>query len=491
MQTKNQKIILVISGVSILFLLFFAFQVPLCHDEWKWGSEMRWELFRNGFQNYNGRYLGNLIVIFAVRNTLVKVLVIVSCIFATIWMLFKNVDKYTEDKYKPILYLIIIFMALTIPKSLFRQSYAWVAALINFVPPVILILLYFKIIEHVFQDEKPVYSKLQCILVIPLGICTQLFSEHTTIYLVVLSFAVMLYSFIKHKKMCLFHVLYFTATVIGAIVMFSNEAYWSMTDETYKQLITTFTDIIKVYAERISGFLFLDNWILNGFITINLGILVIKNSETKNKKLINITALLICVFYTMVSTITKLNSDWTMLQNVKINSVIYTFLSVAFFISTIILIMFNIDDKSSRYSISLYYILGAAVSIPLLIASPIGERCFFASYMFMVLAGVRMISYSINKYQPVFDYKKLNLVCACIVLSIMFFYTTMFRSIGKIDRYRQKLIKENVSMGAEVIDIPELPYKEYIWLTTPPDKSWEKYYKEFYNIPKDTRLNFY
>jgi len=291
--------------------------------------------------------------------------------------------------------------------------------------------------------------------------------------------------------MCLFHVLYFTATVIGAIVMFSNEAYWSMTDETYKQLITTFIDIINVYAEQISGFLFLDNWILNGFITINLGILVIKNSETKNKKLINITALLICIFYTMVSTITKLNNDWSILQNVKINSVIYTFLSVAFFISTIILIMFNIDDKSSRYSISLYYISGAAVSIPLLIASPIGERCFFASYMFMVLAGVRMISYSINKYQPVFDYKKLNLVCGCIVLSIMFFYTTMFRSIGKIDRYRQKLIKENVSMGAEVIDIPELPYREYIWLTTPPDKSWEKYYKEFYNIPKDTRLNFY
>jgi len=153
--------------------------------------------------------------------------------------------------------------------------------------------------------------------------------------------------------------------------------------------------------------------------------------------------------------------------------------------------MFNIDDKSSRYSISLYYISGAAVSIPLLIASPIGERCFFASYMFMVLAGVRMISYSINKYQPVFDYKKINLVCGCVVLSIMFFYTTMFRSIGKIDRYRQKLIKENVSMGAEVIDIPELPYREYIWLTTPPDKSWEKYYKEFYNIPKDIRLVFY
>ena len=52
----------------ILFLLCFLF--PYTGDDWAWGGQLGIDRLSSWFENYNGRYLGNLIVLILTRSNL-------------------------------------------------------------------------------------------------------------------------------------------------------------------------------------------------------------------------------------------------------------------------------------------------------------------------------------------------------------------------------------------------------------------------------------
>ena len=63
---KNWKTyLLYIFLFAFLFLLTYYF--PYSNDDWAWGSKTGLERLQNGFKDYNGRYLGNLLVILLTR----------------------------------------------------------------------------------------------------------------------------------------------------------------------------------------------------------------------------------------------------------------------------------------------------------------------------------------------------------------------------------------------------------------------------------------
>lgn len=59
-----------------------------------------------------------------------------------------------------------------------------------------------------------------------------------------------------------------------------------------------------------------------------------------------------------------------------------------------------------------------------------------------------------------------------------------------LNRRRTDIIEYSVENEENEISLPQLPYSDYIWMTEPPDKEWEKWFKEFYHIPKKTTLGF-
>ena len=61
---KNKKYI----NIILVVVLFFFFSIigylaPYTNDDWAWGSYIGIDRLNNFFSNYNGRYLGNLLVI--------------------------------------------------------------------------------------------------------------------------------------------------------------------------------------------------------------------------------------------------------------------------------------------------------------------------------------------------------------------------------------------------------------------------------------------
>ena len=89
----NSRLWLEKNGRRVWYICFFAaflviaYLTPYCHDDWKWGLPARMALMREGFPNYNGRYLGNILALLITRSILAKTLVIAVGSTLVLWIM--------------------------------------------------------------------------------------------------------------------------------------------------------------------------------------------------------------------------------------------------------------------------------------------------------------------------------------------------------------------------------------------------------------------
>ena len=81
---KKSKVCWLIYIAAFVVFLYIGYKVPYCHDEWQWGLDERIELMKNGFKDYNGRYLGDLLALLVTRSVLAKAVVLAA---GVVWLL--------------------------------------------------------------------------------------------------------------------------------------------------------------------------------------------------------------------------------------------------------------------------------------------------------------------------------------------------------------------------------------------------------------------
>ena len=84
--------------ITFLFFMFFALALffPYTGDDWAWGSQIGIDRLNAKFGNYNGRYLGNLLVMLITRNKVLDaaVMSLSYCVMsATPYFLIKKIPK--------------------------------------------------------------------------------------------------------------------------------------------------------------------------------------------------------------------------------------------------------------------------------------------------------------------------------------------------------------------------------------------------------------
>lgn len=78
------------------------------------------------------------------------------------------------------------------PSSLYREVYSWTPGYMNYLMPVLLIFTILYILQKNLISNKDVKNKY-IFFVIILGVCSQLFMEHITIYMTIMSLILLLY----------------------------------------------------------------------------------------------------------------------------------------------------------------------------------------------------------------------------------------------------------------------------------------------------------
>ena len=208
---------LVLLGLFLLCLLF-----PYTGDDWFWGSSFGLEQLRNGFANYNGRYVGNLIVLVLTRCRLLRALVISLTLYGICWCVNGIVGRDDSSAF-----WISLALLLSMPSSVRAQGVAWTSGFVNYAIPSLLVLFYLYSFRDVFvSDGRPEKTRFSGSLFL-LGLINSLIMENVSIYNVAVSIGMIVFTRIKFGFYDKRQLSFLFGSCVGCALMFSNGAYYA------------------------------------------------------------------------------------------------------------------------------------------------------------------------------------------------------------------------------------------------------------------------
>ncbi|MDD2504691.1 MAG: DUF6056 family protein [Bacilli bacterium] len=474
---------------TLIVILFFvlALLFPYTRDDWTWGSHIGINRLNDLFKNYNGRYFGNLVVILLTRSNILKSICMSLVLFGIIYLSSKIVNK-TKN-----FFLISTMLILATPKDIFSQSIAWTSGFSNYAISIFLTLCYIYLIRDIFNEYKPDKLKYSFLLYFVLGFSSALFIEHLTIYNLILSILVIIYSFIKYRKVAFSKLLYFLGAALGAFTMFSNEAYQSIAhnDDFYRIVAMSFLDVLKRVYNNYFGVIYKElifsNFIINIIITSLLLILVYNffakekkvSKQKRNVILVSININLIFIIYCLFKV---LNPSWNIL--LKYTDFFEGVFTIIYAISILLIVIFTVSNKNKKQKLIFYLLSIVVMTLPLLLVTPIWARNFMSTYVIFIIFIIEIIDYLFKDKAQTFIIK----ISALISLVLIVFLFSIYGYIYIINEERNYYILHQ-SKVTKNIDIPILPYSNYLWRSTPDSKHWQSRYKYYYNIEQEVEFN--
>lgn len=476
---------------AMLFALSWLF--PYTGDDWAWGSQIGLDRLHTWFDNYSGRYIGNLIVLALTRSNLLKSLAMAVAITGIILLL----ERLIKERWS---FYISIVLLICLPKAVLRQAVVWTAGFSNYVTSIFFTLIYIVYIYWIF-DEKPNRNKLRqrilpCIPLFALGMINTLIVENVTLYNVVLGIAVIIYVLLRYRKVLIQHVCYFAGTICGTVYMFSNSVYHSISTNSdgYRSVAEggIIAQALKNYFDVIYKEYFMNNIALNLFILGLCYIIYInyKKENIENKNILDklpAVCLEILTGYDVWSLFSYIGLSTVTKQNIliAIEGSVTAVAGAALIIFALIMAV---------HYMNFWRILFTACSVlcvaaPLFAVNPIGSRCFFPSYVLFVLFTEELCRVVADNFTIIVNEKILKRIAVVVAGVGMVFYLCIFASVYRADHQRLSYIRDKVSAGEKKIEILHLPYESYIWAPTPNEgEIWEERYKLFYDIPQNVTL---
>lgn len=478
---------------SICFVLISAlcWLFPYTGDDWAWGSKIGVERLNSWFDNYNGRYVGNLIVLALTRSHLLKAVTMSVCLTGIVFCaecIFKK---------KWVFYASTVVLVL-MPKLILRQAVVWTAGFSNYVTSLFFTLLYILYVYPIFQkDREQLATRFRLWHSLPmlvLAVVNTLIVEHLTIYNVVLALGVVIYTAFALRKVYIAHITYLIGSVAGAIYMFANSAYHSIAanQDGYRQMAEggVIVRALHNYVNEIAKHLCLNNVWVNLAILIVCWLLYRQTAEqmtVKREKLLAKMCMCVIPFYNVWALLSSFGiATWTKQKFLMHSEAILVVLYMVALISFTIIVAAH---ANKLWEILFWNGSIVCIAAPLLVVNPIGERCFFATYiMFAMLLMELACMLNHETIRQLLAGKAFSYACVLISVAGLAFYLNIFTSIHQTDQARLARIEKQVAKGKTSVEILHLPYESYLWTSTPEQEPWIERYKLFYGLPEDLEL---
>lgn len=472
---KNWKLYLFYAFIFV-FIFILSYYFPYSNDDWVWGSKIGIERFENGFKDYNGRYLGNTLVLVLTRSNLLKSLFMTITYFGIGYLIKKIVNKNNNG-----IMIFSILMLFLINRCVFRETIVNTSGFINYSFNMFLVLIFIAYIKDVFKKVNFKEKWYNLILLFLLGLSSTLFMEHITTYLLVLCIALCVYSYIKYKKIPKSYLIYFAGVIIGSIIMFSNGAYMHVVkgDDFYRTVTTKQSMIVTMarnYFNKIQNNAFSLNLITNLVVSILMIILTCKfidnNKISKWKKYFLELLNLISIFYSVFLIV----GNYFDFDIVTGSSHYFVgFMTAIYCLALLLIILLIFFDKKNYFDkvvgYKLLFYMGSVVTVlaPLLVLTPVGHRCSLPALIFYILFASELYNLLIKDKNG--NMSKVLFVVLIIVLSS---YLHIYHSVYLSNNERYEIVKKQVDDGMNPIYIRSTKYDKYIWKNNPVNDAFDK-----------------
>lgn len=469
------------SATIAAILLILSFLFPINGDDWCYEGGIDLLNFKyifgsiaDNWQNLNGRVLGNLLSLIAGKSDVLKDMLRAAVIFGIILLVNKNAGM------KTVCGLLIAFIyALSLPKSIFRQTYAWASGFYDYVMPALLILLYLLLIRGLFTGGRLIVSAGRTAACAAIGVCAQLFIENLTLYNLALGAVLFFWHLIRNKKFSPALFAFMLGSAAGAAIMFTSPVYGQVAAGTdwYRTMATSYGDIlfrIEKMAPHWFKYLISENYALIFSIAL-LCLYILYAYGPCDKKWKS------ALKFAAIAAMSLLPAYFVIPEKILW---VETLMCALFFVSAAVTILFFVRDNTRKLMALLFLISAPAAAAPLIIVTPVGPRCFYASYIFLVSAVINLLAYVTEGKKP--DFKLIRLPLIMLAVCVSSFYIFIYARIAYVQNLGEKYIEHQMSVGATTIELPAYPYTDYIHDTST-SKVGEYYY---YNKKNDIQFKY-
>ena len=384
-------------------------------------------------------------------------------------------------------YLLSFLLTTAIDPALFAQVFTWTSGFGNYVPPVFLMLVCLYLMQKYPRENGfSMMKALLCAAVFVIGLCSQLYIEHSSIVNLVLAFLLVVKA-IKDKYGLVPALILVAATALGLVIMFWIPAHFMASDNNHT------TGYRSLYVNSLFTFVFncarnalrLTNHYLgmSGVPLCAGGALTVyltrgERSEKWNSILYGCSG--IPLVYMLVCSLLNIENWYAE------PAIIHHAMAMAMVLCGLmgwVIALFAVKDRVMRDRVLV--LLGFAVfsMLPLLIVTPIRIRVLYHSQIFVVMAFLVCLCRWMetwNKNCIRIVCKGLIVTCAITALSL----GAVFLSIHSMDTVRHKYTVQQIQAGATAVDFFRIPY-DYVHDYT--DAGMGEYY--YRDQPMDIQFN--
>ena len=475
------------------YLIFFfiaitviAFFFPPSADDLGWATSQGWKLLENKFKDYNGRYLGN---IFALIFSRIPIFLPFIKGF-TLTSLLKLIQIFSYNKSKEFLIISSIFLA--IPTRLFIQAFVWTAGFSNYYFSLLIIMLTLYVV-FTKNKQSGFLSCLRIISIIILGISGQLFMETFSVFIIIVSVSLNVYSFVKNRKIDMSHLIYMISCFVGSVIMFSNGVYLKIFngEDTYqgltlnhKSLISTAWDCFEKLLGTVSIGFVSACFPTIIFILISSVLLYKHKGIEMNKtkqifKYSTLTTVILMLIILAVVLVIKNNSMLKMLVGIVLLYVM--------FLSLIIANQFK--NIGARKRTLLYFVFILLQCLPLAVVSPIGPRCFSGAFVITILIAKEFWDeYNLLNIEPlktsVLNTAKI-LVAALLIINLFCYSQVYMANNRKIEYIRSEVENGNYTIE---LDNTQFRFMVYDLDVENINQRYLQRFCEYYRLPTNIEI---
>lgn len=500
-QESRKHLLLAFIAAAFLLLSLFFMLIPYSGDDWAWGSAIGVTRLRSFFNNYNGRYISDLLALIMTRSVLLRSFLMAGGVAGIAYLI---ADRFAEKKDLFLYFFFAICVLFLLPTDVFRETLGWTSGAANYLFCVLPILLIHRVVDRDVAGAPVKGVVLPCVLCTCIGLFGSFLVEHVTVHGPILGVVLIVYSLIVKKKISIPYIAYFAGALVGSILMFLNPAYGLIGhDKTAIRSIFTETGFIGQF--KLNQHLFFDLLILRAFLldlivfaaVLLFAVLKLKNGSLAKWRstavitLITVSSafMVLCAIYRSFPGL----SDLTGHGSETTNTVIYAF-AVLQIISLLLLPFFAVDDLPEAFRLALPIVSAVILSAPLAFVDPIGPRCFLPVYLLFITYALGLTSQAVKlapKPEVVTQAKKAafcTLVILCLFISAVL--GVRYSRIHSTYKQRVTALRQQTEKKAKVVYVIDYPdeLKRYLWVPTPDKEHLQKRFIQYYGLSQDAKL---
>lgn len=492
--TDRRRMIIVCTGILFVFVLL-CFCAPYALDDWFYGSSTGLRCMSKGFSTLNGRYLSNMMMMVFSRVFWLRALCMGAGSFGICYL-----TGRIAGRDNPALPLLAAVLLLTMSSGMFKANIVWSPGFVNYTFSPLVVLLILFLLRDVFTTSLKAHRLSFAVATFVLGAASCLIIEHVTIYMCMMSVVLLLYTRLRHHKTLPAHITLLIGCLAGTAFMFANPMYRKAADpsDSYYQMSFAPLDMIKsayhCIVKNIIPSLYANNIVINLALALLLTLLAFTALSSGRLRGKTALAVRLCtgdiIFTAAYFYFCRWNSEFQIL--LKYTPAFEILLMLLYFASTTALLFLCVPQQEQLHRMLFAAASELMMSAPLLVVSPVADRCFTPMYVMRILLAAELADYLCrgDGYKLLAARaRSMFLTCGVLFVALSLCFSSIFVYIKAADIARMDALYAQIEAGEPVVTLEKMPYSSYLFKgAVPTSEKWMGWFKDSHGIGEDVQI---